>query len=116
MTDELIPVVDENDELISNEPISDVHTKGLLHRETFVYLINHRGVLLQQRSDNGLWDHSAAGHFPSTETYLEGAQREFREELGVTSMLLICKRSAMNVSIQSNQVRTIVDSQRSSLS
>ncbi len=81
---EVVPIVDEHDHIIGSEKLSVVHTRGLLHRETYVYLINEKRVLLQMRADNGLWDHSAAGHFPVNESYLEGAMRELREELGLT--------------------------------
>lgn len=83
--EEIIPVVDDKDSVVGAAPISEVHARGLLHREAYTYLINlRRQLLLQRRADNGLWDHSSAGHFSEQETYLEGAMREFSEELGVT--------------------------------
>jgi isopentenyldiphosphate isomerase len=82
--EEIIAVVNEKDEVIDAKQISYIHKAGLLHRESYVYLINFNNeVLLQKRKDNGLWDHSAAGHFSNTESYIEGAKREFEEELGV---------------------------------
>lgn len=84
MSEEKIPIVNEKDEVVGIKQISEAHKHGLIHREAYVYLINLDGeVLLQKRKDNGLWDHSAAGHFSSTESYVEGAKREFEEELGV---------------------------------
>ncbi len=81
---ELVNIVNEKDEPIGVASASEVHQKGLIHREACVYLINNQGkVVLQQRRNNSLWDHSAAGHFSHTETYLEGAKRELKEELGV---------------------------------
>lgn len=83
MPEEIIPIVNEQDEVIDIRRISQVHQEGLLHREAYVYLINlKKEVLLQKRKDNGLFDHSAAGHFPITESYVQGAKREFEEELG----------------------------------
>lgn len=82
--DEIIPVVNDKDEIVDIKSISEVHKTGLVHREAYVYLMNSSGkVLLQKRKDNGLWDHSAAGHFSEHESYIEGAKREFEEELGV---------------------------------
>jgi len=84
MSEEMIPIVNEKDEVVDIKGISEAHKYGLIHREVYVYLINlDGGVLLQKRKDNGLWDHSAAGHFSSTESYVDGAKREFEEELGV---------------------------------
>lgn len=80
---ENIPIVNEQDEIISEADISKVHKKGLWHREAYTYLISHHEVLLQKRLDDGMWDHSSAGHFSSDETYIQGAQREFKEELGI---------------------------------
>ena len=82
--EEILPLVDESDEIIGSAAFSEVHKKGILHREVYVYVINSlRQILLQRRNDDGLWDHSAAGHFGVDETYLEGAQRELREEVGL---------------------------------
>ena len=84
MMKEKIPIVNDKDEVVDIKSISEVHKKGLIHREAYVYLINSLGkVLLQKRKDNGLWDHSAAGHFSEHESYIEGAKRELEEELGV---------------------------------
>jgi isopentenyldiphosphate isomerase len=81
---EFVAVVDEHDVVVGVEALDKVHERGILHREAYVYLINsRREVLLQRRADNGLWDHSAAGHFSKDETYVQGALREFEEELGV---------------------------------
>jgi len=82
--EEIIAVVNEKDEVVDTKQISYIHKVGLLHRESYIYLINFNNeVLLQKRSDNSLWDHSAAGHFSEKESYKEGAIREFEEELGV---------------------------------
>ena len=82
--EEIVPVVDDHDRIVGSASISEVHLKGLLHREAYTYLINLKGqLLLQRRADNDLWDHSSAGHFSEKETYLDGAMREFSEELGI---------------------------------
>lgn len=82
--DELVALVNYNDEVIGKATRDEVHSKGLLHRETYCYLINSKNqVLLQRRKDNLLWDHSSAGHFPFNQTYEEGIVREFEEELGI---------------------------------
>jgi isopentenyldiphosphate isomerase len=81
---EIIAVVDDADRVIGKSTREDAHARGLLHRESCCYLLNSKGqVLLQKRRDNGLWDHSCAGHFSVKETYEQGAIREFQEELGL---------------------------------
>ncbi|MCX6710664.1 MAG: NUDIX domain-containing protein [Candidatus Woesearchaeota archaeon] len=81
---EIIAVMDDEDRIIGRTTRKEAHEKGLLHREAYAYLINSKKqVLLQRRADNHLWDHSVGGHFPLEQDYLEGALREFREELGI---------------------------------
>lgn len=83
--DEVLAVVDEKDAVIGSASRKEVHDKGLLHREVYVFLINGLGqVLLQKRKDVPIWDASCSGHFPKDQDYLEAAQREFEEELGIS--------------------------------
>jgi len=82
--DEIIAIVNENDGIIGKATRKEAHARGLLHRESYTYLINSKKqVLLHKRLDNHLWDHSSAGHFPVEQDYREGALREFEEELGI---------------------------------
>ena len=81
---EIIAVVDENDIVIGETTRGEAHQRGILHREVYTYLINSKKeVLLQKRLDDHFWDHSSSGHFPKDQDYLEAAQREFEEELGI---------------------------------
>ncbi|MFH1133354.1 MAG: NUDIX domain-containing protein [Nanoarchaeota archaeon] len=84
MNDEPIALVDGQDRVIGETTRDKAHAKGLLHHEAFVYVFAKDQVLLQRRADSGLWDHSAAGHFPPKEDYLIGALRELKEELGIS--------------------------------
>lgn len=82
--DEMLAVVDDNDNSIGKARRKEIHKKGLLHREVFVYIINsQKQVLIQKRAEDQCWDHSVGGHFPAEQDYLEAAQRETEEELGV---------------------------------
>jgi isopentenyldiphosphate isomerase len=89
VSDELLDVVNENDEVIAVERRGDIHAQGLMHRAVHILLFNSRGELfLQKRSLNkdeqpGKWDSSAAGHVDSGEDYLDCACREIGEELGI---------------------------------
>ncbi len=82
--DELVAIVDENDKVVGADTRDNVHKKGLLHREIAVVIFNSKGeMLLQKRKDNGKYGFSAAGHFPFSESYLQGAIREAKEEIGI---------------------------------
>jgi isopentenyl-diphosphate delta-isomerase type 1 len=103
VSQELLDVVDEDDNLITVKPRGEIHAKGLMHRAVHILLFNSKGELfLQKRSMSkdeqpGKWDSSAAGHVDSGEAYLDCAQREITEELGIVaerSMQTLFKLSA----------------------
>jgi 8-oxo-dGTP pyrophosphatase MutT (NUDIX family) len=80
--------VNEQDEILGEIPMDQAHKEGQLHRVSAIYLTNNTGeILIQERTDWGL-DHSSAGHVDPGESYLEAAQRELEEELGVTGVEL----------------------------
>ncbi|HEY0370339.1 MAG TPA: 16S rRNA (adenine(1518)-N(6)/adenine(1519)-N(6))-dimethyltransferase RsmA [Chthoniobacterales bacterium] len=89
----LFAVVDENDHVIGSAPRGEVHANNLLHRAVHLLLFNAKGELfLQKRSrwkdrHPGAWDSSAAGHVDAGEDYDDAAERELREELGVSTEL-----------------------------
>ena len=89
VSQELLDVVDENDEVVSVKTRGEIHAKKLMHRAVHILVFNYQGDLfIQKRSLNkdecpGLWDTSAAGHVDSGEDYTSCAIRELFEELGV---------------------------------
>src|SRR5262249_26633529 len=91
--DEQFPVVDKNDRILRYVTRSEVHANNLRHRAVHILIFNQAGeVYLQQRSrwkDRHplQWDSSAAGHVAAGERYDDTAQRELKEELGVTVAL-----------------------------
>lgn len=90
MSDELIDVIDFQNQIVFQKMKSEVHEKGLPHRVAAVMLQRaDEKYLVPTASDikveaGGLF-HSAAGHIPSGETYLQGAKRELWEECGVNA-------------------------------
>jgi 16S rRNA (adenine1518-N6/adenine1519-N6)-dimethyltransferase len=90
---ERFPVVDKNDKILRDASRSQVHANNLRHRAVHILIFNPAGeVYLQQRSrwkDRHplKWDSSAAGHVGAAESYDETAQRELKEELGITVRL-----------------------------
>lgn len=98
---ELLDVVDEYGEptglILDKETI---HDQGLLHRDVHVWVTNGQDILEQQRRWDkaimpGEWDISAAGHVRLGESFLDAAQRETFEELGLDLPLWRFKRAGL---------------------
>ena len=89
MPEEYFDIVNEDDEVIGQQPRSIVHEKGLRHRAAHVLVFNTDGkVFLQLRSmskDNnpGVWDSACSGHVDAGESYADAATRELMEEIGL---------------------------------
>ena len=89
MAEEILDVVDDHDEVIGQQPRSEIHRLKLNHRAVHVLVFNSRGELfLQKRTMKkdcfpGAWDSSASGHLASAESYDACAVRELREEIGL---------------------------------
>jgi 16S rRNA (adenine1518-N6/adenine1519-N6)-dimethyltransferase len=90
---ERFPVVDENDRWLRDAPRPEVHGNKLRHRAVHILLFNTHGeVFVQKRSRAKdrhplLWDSSAAGHLSAGEEYDAAAERELKEELGISTDL-----------------------------
>jgi 16S rRNA (adenine1518-N6/adenine1519-N6)-dimethyltransferase len=85
--------VDENDHVIGAETRAKVHGNNLRHRAVHLFIFNRGGELLLQKRSRWkdrhphLWDSSAAGHVSAGEEYDQTAERELREEIGITAEL-----------------------------
>lgn len=92
-TEELFDVCDPDDRVIGQAPRSQVHAQNLLHRAAHVFVFNSRHELLVQvRSATkdqfpSCYTSSASGHLSTGEDYLESAQREMVEEIGISAAL-----------------------------
>jgi len=92
-TEEIFDVCDANDQVIGQAPRSVVHRDRLLHRAAHVFVFNSQGELLVQvRSASKdefplCYTSSASGHLSAGEDYLESAQRELEEEVGLVAPL-----------------------------
>lgn len=83
-----IIAVDENDTVIAAMPMLEAIEKGYIRRASRAYVLNENGkILIQRRSKNVLkplmLDPSVGGHVDEGETYLDAAEREMLEELGL---------------------------------
>jgi isopentenyldiphosphate isomerase len=90
---ELIDIVDANDRVIGQCPRAEINERRLRHRVVHVLLYAPDGqLILQKRSAQRSflplhWTTSAGGHVSSGETYIEAAERELEEELGIQTPL-----------------------------
>jgi isopentenyl-diphosphate Delta-isomerase len=91
VSEELLPIVNESDEVIGTEKRGVIHAQRMLHRAVHILLFNATGsIYLQRRSLSkdaapGKWDSSASGHVDPGESYERAAERELAEELNLHS-------------------------------
>jgi isopentenyldiphosphate isomerase len=92
MSDELLDVVDDKDNVAGRELRTVVHQRGLQHRGVHVFLFTREGrLLIQQRSKDraaspSLLDCSVSEHVQAGEDYMTAAVRGIREELGLNGI------------------------------
>lgn len=90
---ELLYHVTEDDEEVGSVERAVAHADGLLHRSGLVFLLRPDArILIQHRSPQkatfpAAYDASAAFHVTFGESYEEAAERELREETGVSAPL-----------------------------
>jgi isopentenyldiphosphate isomerase len=92
VTEELVDIVDDDDQVIATVSRSQMRARRLLHRSVGIAVTSTDGrLLIHRRSDDkdiwpGWWDIAAGGVVASGETYAQAARRELAEELGVTAV------------------------------
>lgn len=88
---ELVDVVDEQNRVVGVVPRGELRARNLLHRCTYVLVLNPRGELYVHRRTEtkdvypGFFDVCAGGVNAAGESYEGCAARELGEELGVTA-------------------------------
>jgi isopentenyldiphosphate isomerase len=89
MSDELVDVVDDDDNVIATVTRAEMRAGRLQHRSVGVAVMSTDGrLLIHRRSDAkdiwpGWWDIAAGGVVTAGEFYDDAARRELAEELGV---------------------------------
>jgi 8-oxo-dGTP pyrophosphatase MutT (NUDIX family) len=86
--DEVVDVVNESDEVLSQIVKKEAHEKGLLHRTTIGEIIDSQGrwVMVKQSSDRqdaGQYVSPVGGHVKAGETEDEALKREAMEECSI---------------------------------
>jgi isopentenyl-diphosphate delta-isomerase len=91
--EEFVVLVNSQDEVLGLMEKQQAHVNGLLHRAFSVFLFNRKGeMLLQKRASEKYhsplkWTNAVCSHPRIEETYLEGAKRRVKEELGIEAEL-----------------------------
>ena len=89
MTEEMLEVVDENDNVIGIASRKEIHARGLLHREIHVLFVTPAGdIIFQKRSmskdtNPGCLTVTVGGHVSIGDSYELTALREAAEETGL---------------------------------
>ncbi len=87
--EEFVVLVNPDDQVLGLMEKQQAHINGLLHRAFSVFLFNEKGeMLLQKRASEkyhspNQWTNAVCSHPRNGETYLEGAKRRVKEELGI---------------------------------
>lgn len=88
MSDEIVDIVDENDQVLYQVPKKEAHAKGLLHRTVISEIRDSKGnwVLVKQSSDRqdaGQYVSPVGGHAKAGESEDDALKREALEECGI---------------------------------
>lgn len=108
--DEPLLVVDINDRVVGDGTKPEIHRNRQWHRQSYVLILNDKHeILLQQRSDRrqfdgGKWTTSVSGHVTGADTYLQSAEREVREEIGVEPPALVYLGKVLAYSEAANEI------------
>jgi len=91
--EEYVVLVSPEDQVTGLMEKQQAHINGLLHRAFSVFLFNGKGEMLLQKRASGKyhsplkWTNAVCSHPRIGETYLEGAKRRVKEELGIEAEL-----------------------------
>ncbi len=115
-TEEILPLVNENGNIIGQVPRSQAHNGSkLFHPVVHMHVISsNRAILLQKRSESkliepGKWDVAVGGHISFGETLEQALKKEAWEEIGLTDFSAkLLKTYSWNSEIESELVYMFV--------
>lgn len=87
------PIVNDNDEIVGSCDKEEAYEKKYMLRSIQIFIYDSKNrIVIQKRSKNKkrfpeYWCAATAGHVESGEGYDEAANRELKEELGITGKL-----------------------------
>lgn len=85
---EYVVLVNEKDEIVGEMEKQEAHIKGKLHRAFSIFIFNKKKeLLIQQRAkikyhSSLKWTNTCCSHPRIGESYMDGAHRRLKEELG----------------------------------
>ena len=88
---EILDIVDENNKIIGKTTKDQILKENLIHRGVVIFLFNKKDELfVHQRTNNmiiypGMWSMTLGGSVVSGENFLKAAERETREEVGISN-------------------------------
>lgn len=86
-------IVNEQDEVVGQGEVEEIHQKDLLHRSVHIFIKNHQGRFYsRQRSLKsprypGYWTTSIGTHVASGSTYKQTAYQSLKNKMGVSCAL-----------------------------
>lgn len=87
---ELVQIVDDKNTVLGSAPREEMRAKGLPHRAAYILVFNSRGeIFVQKRTKTkdiypGYYDVATGGVVLAGESYEHSANRELKEELGIS--------------------------------
>lgn len=91
----LIDIINEQDEIVSQEEIESAHQRGLLHRSVHVLIVDPQGRLFcrQRKLDSprypGFWSTAVGAHLTSGQSYEAEARSALQATLGISCVLAL---------------------------
>lgn len=91
--EEQVVLVSEDDMVLGLMEKMQAHENGILHRAFSVFLFDEKGEMLLQKRAAGKyhsplqWTNAVCSHPKENESYLDGAKRRLKEELGIEAEL-----------------------------
>lgn len=91
--EEQVVLVSEDDMVLGLMEKMQAHENGILHRAFSVFLFDEKGEMLLQKRAAGKyhsplqWTNAVCSHPKENESYLDGAKRRLKEELGIETEL-----------------------------
>ena len=89
MSEEMVDIADDGDNVIRQATKKEMHEKSLMHRSSNVFVFNSKGELFVHRRARklslypGMHDIKIGGTVKAGESYEDAAKRELEEEAGI---------------------------------